>query len=716
MVVGTDGTGNRGDVRADRPAAARRGPGRTPDLRRPLAWSAALLCAGMAGTTVALAVLNGRTAAWIVLDQGITTLAVLSVSFAVVGAFLASRRPGNPLGWLFCAAAVCQGAVVLAEEYALYALRTRPGSLPLGAEASWLKEWIWAPGLGLILVFLPLLFPDGHPTSRRWWSVGWVGGGAIGLCTALLAVPLWPERASALLLVDGNAEEALAPRWVLLLDTVAVPLLLLAACGALLSLAARLRRADGAGRRQMTWFLAAVVLCLVYAIALVTLPAADGGSVEAGLVLAGLLVVPAIPVATGIAVLRYRLHDIDLVLNRAVVYGLLVAVVTGCYVAAVATVGALVSGAAELAVSLVATGVVAVAFAPLRGRLQRAVNRLMYGDRGDPYAVLARFNRQVESAPGPQAVLQAVAESVARALRLPHAAVDLRVGERFQCGAEVGTPVGRPLVLPLSYAGQPLGRIVASPRGPGESFDAADRRLLGELARSAGVAVQAVRLTGDLQRSRERLVIAREEERRRLRRTLHDDVGPALSSAVLKLGAVRRMLPPESPADDLLRVVREDVRTTVSGVRALAYDLRPPVLDQLGLVAAVTDAAERLAGAEDAGDLRVDVVATPLPALPAAVEVAAFRIALEALTNAARHAAARTCRVRFRLDGPPDRPRLLVSVADDGAGLPSRAGPGVGTSSMRERAEELGGTLTLESAPGAGTTVRAALPFGTDPS
>jgi signal transduction histidine kinase len=681
-----------------------------------LAWSMTALCGGMAVATLWLASLNGHTLSVMVVDQGTAALVLLSLACSAVGGLLAARRPGNLLGWLFSAAGVCQGMLVLAEEYGLYALRTRPGLLPLGAEAAWLKEWVWAPGIGLILVFLPLLFPTGRPLSRGWWPVAWLGGLAIGLSSALMAAPLWNARGTALLDPSGAAEYLVAPTWARLLDVVAVPLLLIAAAGAAASLCLRFYRARGAERQQIICFLAAVTLTLIFVVASELLPA-DGSLLATCLAVLGLVVVPSIPVATVIAVFGYRLYDIDIVINRALVYGALATVITGCYVLAVAGVGGLVSPEDDLFVTLVATGIVAVLFAPLRTRLQRAVDRLMHGQRNEPYAVLSTLGRQVDAALEPRAVLFAVVDTVARTLKLPHVAIELRRHDAsgdgdFETGAVVGAPVGEPLLLPLTHGGEALGRLVVSPRRVGESFDSGERRLLADLARQAGVAVHATRLTLDLQRSRETLVTAREEERRRLRRTLHDRVGPTLSSTMLKLGAVRRLLPADSSAHELLHEIREDMRATVAEVRTLAYDLRPPALDQLGLVSAIVDHVERGRAADDSPAtwaMHVEVDAgEPFPALPAAVEVAAYSIAREALTNAARHAAARHVRVRLRLEG-----RLLVmEVADDGTGLTPDHVPGVGMQSMRERAEELGGTLTVEAPTNGGTRVRARLPCG----
>jgi signal transduction histidine kinase len=308
---------------------------------------------------------------------------------------------------------------------------------------------------------------------------------------------------------------------------------------------------------------------------------------------------------------------------------------------------------------------------------------------------------------------------VREALRLPYAAVTLRHAEGFATVVEVGTPVAGALRLPLAYQGEPVGELRLGPRAPGEPFSLADRRLLEDLARQAGVAVHAVRLTADLQRSRERLVSAREEERRRLRRDLHDGLGPALGAQRLKVGSARALYAHDpAAADALLAELETDLGAALTDIRRLVYDLRPPALDELGLVGAIRQGAAPYGGRGDHtgganGDrLRVEVVAPErLPPLPAAVEVAAYRIAQEALTNVARHAHARTCQIRLSLDDTA----LRVAVTDDGVGLSEpRAGSprhtGVGLVSMRERAEELGGTCQVETPPQGGTQLLARLP------
>src|SRR5215204_2570463 len=312
-----------------------------------------------------------------------------------------------------------------------------------------------------------------------------------------------------------------------------------------------------------------------------------------------------VPVFTFIAILRYHLYDIDVVINRTLVYGALSACVVGTYVLVVVALGALFQARGNLAVSLVATALVAVLFQPLRMRLQRSVNRLMYGERDDPYAVISRLGKRLEAALAPETVLPTIVGIVREALKLPYAAIALpHDGNDFEIVAASGEePPADPLVLPLSYGGESVGELLLAPRAPGESFSAADRRLLDGLARHAGVAVHGVRVMADLRRSRERLVLAREEERRRLRRDLHDELAPTLAALGLGGATVGELIatdPKEAAlANEKLRLA---IRATVGDVRRLVYDLRPPALDELGLVEAMRQRASRL-GVGDEGFL-----------------------------------------------------------------------------------------------------------------
>lgn len=414
-----------------------------------------------------------------------------------------------------------------------------------------------------------------------------------------------------------------------------------------------------------------------------------------------------IPLAIGVAILRYRLWDIDVIINRALVYSALTACVVVAYVLVVGSLGVMFRTEDSFLISLLATGLVAVVFAPVRERLQRGVNRLMYGERDDPYAVISRLGERQETAVAPNEMLRVIVETVKEALRVPYAAISLREGDDAgRISAEAGEPVERALRLPLTYQREPVGELLLGPRVGSKEFSAADRRLLEDLARQAGVAAHSVLLTRDLQRSREKLVTAREEERRRLRRDLHDGLGAQLAGLNVQTGVLRRLIPQDpAAADELAAELKTELRSAIADIRRLVYDLRPPALDDLGLVAALTQLATRY-GADD-GELQVTVAAPDsLPHLPAAVEVAVYRIAQEALTNVIRHARARTCVVRISVDDG-----MRLEIADNGVGVPEESAAGVGLLSMRERAAELGGTCAFRPRPEGGTQVLVRLPL-----
>ncbi len=415
-----------------------------------------------------------------------------------------------------------------------------------------------------------------------------------------------------------------------------------------------------------------------------------------------------------VALLHDELFQVELVLNRALVYGLLSVFVVGGYVLMVGYLSSVFQADGNLWLSLVATGIIAALFQPIREQVQRLVNQMLYGERDEPYTVVARLGRQLEGTLDPDRVLPTIAETVARALKFPYVGIAIGPGDEAQRRITYGAPPDssvRMVTLPLTHQGVDLGQLVVAPRQGEVRMAQADHRLLEELARQAGAAVHAIRLADDLRRSREQLVTAREEERRRLRRNLHDGLGPALSSAMLKLGAARRLLPPDSPADGVLTEVRNDLRATVADVRRLVYDLRPPTLDQLGLALAIRDYAEQCSGkGQDGPHITVEAPEV-LPPLPAAVEVAAYRIAQEALTNVVRHAWAHSCHTRIGLEEGSERTVLRLEIADDGVGLPAEYRAGVGLMSMHERAEELGGSCTVNRLPGGGTRVLAYLPL-----
>jgi signal transduction histidine kinase len=564
-------------------------------------------------------------------------------------------------------------------------------------------HFLGAASFGLFLY----LFPDGRfvPRWTRWVALAWIA--------SQLPRYFFPEWYA-----DPNTWYD----WI-----IGEPVWLGALLTAIYSQVYRYRHVSNpVQRRQIKWVVFGICAALAGFLAILVALDVSGPVPDStgallvyliGNMFIGYLAVLLIPLSIGIAMLRHHLFDVDLVINRTLVYGTLTASVVGIYVVVVGELGALLQTRDNFAVSLLAAGLVAVLFAPLRNRLQRGINHLMYGERDDPYAVLSRLGSRLESTLAPDAVLPAVVRTVAEALRLPYAAVELERNGAFEIAASTGEPVESVLRLPLVYGGETIGRLVLGLRKGEESFAPADRRLLDDLARQVGVAShavrladEAIRLSADLQRSRERLVTAREEERRRLRRDLHDGLGPQLAALTMTAEAARDEISSDpAQAEALLGDLIEQTQDSVADVRRLVYEMRPPALDALGLLGALrTQAAHQSYGA-----LRIAIDGPEyLPPLPAAVEVAAYRIVLEALSNVVRHAEARRCTVRLALDQVAGA--LNLEVEDDGRGIARSSGTGVGLSSMRERAAELGGTLAIEEVSPSGTRIVARLPCPPD--
>ena len=614
----------------------------------------------------------------------LVALAVVFTSVCcVVGLIVFARGSDDPMALLVSLLLVTWGTQFPGTVLALAGLHPALG---------WLVALLEVFGLPLLVAFF-YLFPDGRLVPR------WMIGPAVLAAGTLLLAIFFPRL---------NLLTA-AP-------VISIPFTLSLFGTMLFAQIYRYRRVSGPMERQQTkWVVFGFAVAILVFLLAILLPVLFPGYNEPGtlsafvnttaLYAAFLLM----PLSIGGAILRYRLWDIDLIINRTLVYGALTAVVVGLYVLVVGGLGALLAVEGNALLSLLATGLIAVVFAPLQRRLQRGVNRLVYGERDDPYGVLSRLGQRLEATLEPQAVLPSVVQTVREALRLPYAAIALRQEDGLKIAASVGEPVPRLLRLPLAYQGEQVGELVLGPRAGEESFSPVDQRLLEDLARQAGVAVHAVSLTADLQRSRERLVTAREEERRRLRHDLHDGLGPALASMSLQLAAARNLVEDRPEVAEILATLKAQMHDAVADIRRVVYALRPPVLDELGLVAALREYAARYGGAGPEAGLKVTVEAPPsLPSLSAAVEVAAYRIALEALTNVARHSGARSCTVRLSIvDGA-----LRLEVVDNGHGLRPSTPAGTGLISMRERAQELGGTFEIEPVPGGGTTVRARLPLG----
>jgi signal transduction histidine kinase len=389
-----------------------------------------------------------------------------------------------------------------------------------------------------------------------------------------------------------------------------------------------------------------------------------------------------------------------------VVYGLLALCVVALDLAVFAVAGTAIG---ERDAALAAVAVVAVLYAPLRARLWSAVRRWLRGGREDRYGVVSALAERLEGSGTAEEQLLAVARTVAEAFRSPYVLVEVEQAGGGTLAVRHGEPdaAGAGLVvLPVAYRGQPVGRLVLAGGAGLSRLSERDQRLLGDVVRQAAAAARATALSEQLQRSRGEIVAGREEERRRLRRDLHDGLGPSLAAVTLRIETARNLARTSADAADrMLEQATEDVAAVLADVRRLVHDLRPPALDELGLAGAVEQLAARFRGP----GLSVEVSAADLGVLPAAAEVAAYRIVSEALANVVRHAEASSCRVGLARSASG----LEVSVRDDGRGIPAGAPAGVGLASLRERAAELGGTCSVTCPPEGGTLVTAVLPLAT---
>jgi signal transduction histidine kinase len=630
---------------------------------------------------------------------------ITNVAVPVIGVVLASRRRENPLGWMFLTAGFALALGDFATGYGLHALMAHPGSLPAGHLVGWLSNWSWTIPNGM-LVFLFLLFPSGRLPSRRWRPVALIVGAglvamsilAIVYATLAWSFPFGPTPASGPSVVVGRAVRSLG--------TVLLPI---AVVVAVVSLIARFRGSAGDERLQLKWFVTAA------AVLAVTLPIAiPWNSPIASLLstLAFLFVWAAIV----IAVLKYRLYEIDVVISRTVVFGSLAVFITIVYVGLVVGVGTAVGNRRSPLLSAVAAGVIAVAFQPVRARAQRLANRVVYGRRATPYEVLSDFAERISGAYSTEDVLPRMAQIVAAGTGAARAVVWVRVGNELHAGASsdgVLEPDALPVVggqLPAMPGGQAavpvlhreelLGAIsIRMP--PSEPLSASGERLIADVASQAGLVLSNVRLIEELRASRQRLVAAQDAERRKLERNLHDGAQQQLVALAIKqrlaAGLVTR--DPEK-ATQILEGLQAETAEAIENLRDLARGIYPPLLADQGLAAALTAQARK-------ATLPVDVEADGIGRYPQDTEAAVYFCCLEALQNVAKYADATSVGVRLSAgDG-----LLAFEVEDDGKGFdPERTPMGSGLQNMADRLAALGGSLEVRSRPGEGVILAGRLP------
>jgi signal transduction histidine kinase len=672
-----------------------------------------MLMAAVIAAAVGAAVAGAAVSLWIAVADhhsvvGAAFNGAVVLAFAIVGAVVVGARPKSTVGWGMLVGGVVWSLGGAGADLATHGIVADPGSVPAVAAFAIGGSAARALGWYSITLAVPAAFPDGRVRDTPWlWRA------LVVIAVGSVLDPLTDKQADLYGLgawrnpIAHHPWDFLSP----LAFLAHVPLSIVATVGVVVLLVRRWRSGDPLRRQQLLLFAGAAVLPIV------AVPLAFGFG--AGGWVFGAAALP-LPFAIGFAVLAKGLYDLRTAANRTLVWVTLSAVVAGIY-ALVIVAGASILHVAPSAPWLpwAAAAVAAVAFAPVRDGLQRGINRLTFGRWDEPYEVLAALGQRLEASVDVDRLLAEVTTEL-RGLGLRDVAVCDDEGATVAGVDGIATVAGRDaaadadadadadgdaVAVPLSAYGHPVGSLRYRP--PPTPLRIRDRRLLDDLAGHLGGVLYARRLTRELQQALERLVVTREEERRRLRRDLHDGLGPALAGHLLRLDLVASKLGPADPAAADVQALRDELRGTVLEVRRVVEGLRPPSLDELGLAGALAQTTGRLVAGTGI-DLELHVA--DLPTLPAAVEVATYRIVTEAVTNVVRHADATHCRIEVATDDTC----LRLSVTDDGHGFESVNGSlaGHGLHTMRERAEELRGTLRVSSEGGASVVAELPIPSG----
>ncbi len=632
---------------------------------------------------------------------------LVSLGVPVLGIVIVSKRPRNAIGWVFIVAGIALALTSIGQTYAVHALRADPGTLPAGRALAWMSNVLWPiPIVALIVLFL--LFPTGHLPSPRWRPVVWLAGVtyvALTLAALTLATAGWSHPFGSIEAAAGSAGDV---------ARVALLIAVLAEIAALLlsvaSLVVRFRRSTGVERLQLKWFVsAAAVAAVTFSLGFFVDSAVV--SVIASISLLSLWV------AIGIAMLKHNLYDIDVIINKTITYGALAAFITAIYVVVVVVIGAFI-GVTE-GVSLLATAVVAVAFQPIRRRAQQIANRLVYGERATPYEVLSRFSEHVGETYSGEDILVRMARLLAEGTGATSATVWLRVGDEVRPAAMWPTNGGMATAIPLARGEPPevegvtaavpvrhqrelLGLLTVT-KPPNEPLSSVEDKLVADLAAQAGLVLANSKLIEDLRASRQRLVAAQDEERRRLERNLHDGAQQQLVALAVRLRLARTTASKDLvEADRMLEQLEGDVTDALENLRELARGVYPPLLADQGLTAAIDAQSRR-------STVPVRVEADGIGRYPQEIETAVYFCTLEALQNAAKYAEAGQITVRL----VEDDGELVLSVRDDGRGFDPAATPlGAGLQNMADRLAALDGRLVVRSRAGGGTTIEGRIPVG----
>jgi signal transduction histidine kinase len=638
---------------------------------------------------------------------------VVNIAGISIGIVLASRRPENRIGWLFLAAGVTLGLSAFGTSYGLHALVADPGSLPAGRAFAWESNWVGLIPLGL-LSFLFLLFPTGHLRSARWRPVAWFVGGAFALITTTALVystQAWkdPFRQSSSLGPVG---------WFLfVLPFVSAFALSLAAA------VVRFRRSVGDERLQLKWFATgAALVVLTFFGSFFSF--SSSSNPPAFLSVLQSLAFVFLWAAIGIAVLKYRLYEIDVVISKTVVYAVLAAFFTAVYVAVVVGIGTAIGSTHNPFLTVLAAAVIALAFNPVRTRATRFANRIVYGKRASPYEVLSEFSERMAGTYSVEDVLPQMAGILGEGTGARGAGVWLRIGGELRPEAVWGEASGTDRPLPLAdgelpetmgaskvvavrHQGELLGALTVT-KPQNEPLTVAEDKLVDDLASQAGLVLRNVRLTeelranlDELRASRQRLVTAQDAERRRLERNIHDGAQQQLVALAVKLHLAQLTVKLDADkTEQMLGELKAEAQDALENLRDLARGIYPPLLADQGLVAALSSQARKAA-------IPVEVEADGLGRYPQEAEAAVYFCCLEALQNVAKYAAASHAVVRLAGDAH----HVAFGVEDDGRGFDVQAAKhGSGLTNMDDRISALGGTLEVRSHPGQGTTIAGSIP------
>jgi signal transduction histidine kinase len=641
---------------------------------------------------------------------------LMAAPIGAVGVLIAVRQRGNPIGWLLLATSLAGAFVYPALNYVLLSLDGHGGRLPGTAFIGWIQNWLWV--LMIIMISLAIaLFPDGRFLSQRWRRFFTIVTPLAAIVFSIgIATP--PEVLQGLPAGFRNPY-ALSKDANSLFASVGGLLFLTMLIGTVVATIQRFRRATGVAREQMKWLVPSLfVLVVALGVGLpiyLALGQAAGGAVDVAslMILIGIV---SIPVSMGIAILRYGLYSIDVVINKALVFAALAAGITVLYVAVVVGIGAAVGsrGKPNVALSVAATASVALAFQPLRAWARRLANRLVYGKRATPHDVLTVLGERISETYSLHDVLPRLAQLVTEATAASHAEVWLRMGDEMRPTAawpdepDMGVSVlvaengSDPVVpdaehtFPVRHQGELLGAVaVRTPAN--ETLTTADERMLADLATHAGLVLRNVRLIEELRASRQRLVSAQDMERRKIERNLHDGAQQHLVALSINLGLAQTLFDSDpAQAREMLTQLKSEASDALENLRDLARGIYPPLLADRGLSAALTSHAAK-------APVRTTVEAGEVARYPMEVEAAIYFCVLEALQNVAKYAGASSAVVRLA----EDNGHITFAVTDDGAGFDvARASRGAGLTNMTDRLEALGGRLEVSSKPGAGTTIR----------